>query len=133
MSTNPRSNFNSDSLSGIQGKIEQKMRQFEEEDRWERIILFSSEGLPMASHGNSPSYNNENLLEFAFSLIGAVKLLSKDLPVMDIVIRGQEKRLLIFRYFKAWEENLVLSVVAAGKKGYRRALNQLVKLIESLG
>ena len=100
MRPNPRSNFNSDSLSGIQGKIEQKMKQFGEEDRWERIILFSSEGLPMASHGNSSSYNNENLLEFAFSLIDAVKLLSKDLPVMDIVIRGQKKRLLI--RMKTW-------------------------------
>ena len=133
MTFNPQSNFNIDSLSGIQGEIEHQMKQFGEEERWERIILFSSEGLPMASYGNSSPYNNENLLEFAFSLIDAVKLLTKDLPVMDIVIRGQEKRLLIFRYFKAWEENLVLSAVATGKKGYRRALNQLVKLIMDLG
>jgi hypothetical protein len=117
----------------IQGKIETVMESFGKEERWEKIILLSSEGFPMASWGNSSAYSEENLLEFAFSLVDAVKLLSKEMPAKDVYIRGQERKILVFRYFDSWGEQLILSAVISGRKGYRRALGRLVKLIQSLG
>lgn len=115
----------------IQQKIEIAMKTFHEEERWESIFLFSSEGLLMASHGTSPVYGEENLLEFAHSLIDMVRLLEDDLPIKEITIRGKEGKKLIFRYFNALEDKLVLAAVASGKRGFRRAMGRLVKLIRT--
>lgn len=117
----------------IQSKIEAVMKRFHEEERWESIFLFSPEGLLMASQRTATVYDEENLLEFAFSLIDAVRLLGDDLPVKEIVARGRNGKILVFRYFHAWEDELILAAVVSGKKGYKRALTRLVKLIQSLG
>ena len=60
--------------STVQVEIETAMRGLGKGERWESIFLFSSEGLLMARHGFSSAYDEEKLLEFAFSLIGVVRL-----------------------------------------------------------
>jgi len=117
----------------MQSKIEATMKRFHEEERWESIFLFSPEGLLMASQRTATAYDEENLLEFAFSLIDAVRLLGDDLLVKEITARGRNGKILVFRYFHAWEDEFILAAVVSGKKGYRRALTRLVKLIQSLG
>jgi len=116
----------------VQVRIESIMKDYVEEERWKSIFLFSSEGLLMASYGISQIYNEEKLLEFSFSLIDTVKLLGNEPSVKEIIIRGKEKKILIFRYFHALEDDLVIAAVISGKKGYRRALSKVIKLICSL-
>ena len=118
--------------TAIQARIESIMKDYLKEERWESIFLFSSEGLLMAHSGISQIYNEEKLLEFSFSLIDTVKLLGSDSPIKEIIIRGKERKILIFRYFHALEDDLVIAAVVSGKKGYRRALSKLIKLIYSL-
>jgi len=119
--------------STVQAEIEAAMRDSGEGERWESIFLFSSEGLLMARHGFSPAYDEENLLEFAFSLIGVVRLIENDLPVKEIVVKGKEKKRLVFRYFEAWGEQVVLAAVVSGRKGFRRAIGKLMRFIRGLG
>jgi len=115
----------------LQGQIESVMKRFEAEGRWECIFLFSPEGLPMATSGTSDLYREENLLEFAFSLISTMKMLGGKPPVKDVWIRVQDRKSLVFRYFDAWGEPLILAAVVSGRKGYRHALNKLVKQIQN--
>jgi len=115
----------------LQQQLETYMKSFQEEERWEAMTLFSSEGLPMASVGYSLIYNQENLLEFAFSLIESVRLLGDDLPAREITIRGRERKTLVFKYFKAWDDELILAAVVSGRKGYKRAMGKLIRWLES--
>ena len=71
----------------LQAKIEAAMDTFQEQDRWETIILFSTEGLPMASHGRAAAVKESDLLQFAFSLIGTVRLLGETEPVKEVLDR----------------------------------------------
>ena len=115
-----------------QETIERAMHSFGENDRWESMYLFSSEGLLMAHEGKSDTYNEENLLEFAFSLIETVQLLGGNIPVKEITIRGSERKLLVFQYIEAWEDNVILAAVVSGKRGYRRAMKQVIKQIQNI-
>ena len=120
------------SETSVQATIESAMQSFQAEERWESIFLFSSEGLLMASVGTSPEYGEEKLLEFSFSLMQAVRSLDKNLPLMEIRLSGRGRRTLVFRLFEGWEEELVLAAVIPGRKGYRRAMNKLIRLIQGL-
>lgn len=115
----------------IQQQLETTMRAYQEEERWESMTLFSSEGLPMASTGYSLVYNQENLLEFAFSLIESVRLLGHDLPAREIIIRGRKGKTMVFKYFEAWDDELILAAVISGRKGYKRAMGKLIKWLKS--
>lgn len=114
----------------IQTKIEAAMQKIGEGVRWESVFLFSSEGLLMARSGMSEDYCEENLLEFSFSLSGLVKLLKDDLPINEIIVRGIHHKQLVFRYFQAWDHQMIIAAVVSGKRGYRRALGKLMKTIQ---
>jgi len=116
----------------IQTRIEKVMRSFHAENRWECIQLYSADGLLMAGQGKSPVYNHDHLLEFSFSLIQTAELLGPSISDKEIVIRGTEKRRLVFQFFEAWGETVVLAAVLNGRKGYRRAMLKLVKLIQNI-
>ncbi|MBN2105428.1 hypothetical protein JW835_15420 [bacterium] len=120
------------SMDSVQAAIEKTMRIFESEDRWECVRLFSSEGLLMAGHGLSPVYGHDQLLEFSFSLIETVKLLGSEQPVKEIVIQGKNRRRLVFHFFESWGEPAVLAAVLHGRKGYKRAMTKLMKLIQNI-
>lgn len=122
-------NGGSISDASIQAKIETAMEVFGEGVRWESVFLFSSEGLLMARSGTSENYSEESLLEFSFSLSDLVNLIEDDLPVKEIIISGINKRKLVFRYFRAWDNPMVIAAVVSGKKGYRRALGRLINTI----
>lgn len=117
----------------LQDQIEDAMRQFGEGDRWDCVFLFSSEGFKMASQGISLVYDQDALLEFSFSQIEAIKLLGDNPPVKEVLIFGKERNKLIFRYFEGLGENLILTAVVSGRKGYRRAMANLIRFVQQLG
>ena len=116
----------------IQARIEAAMDTYQEGDRWESIVLFSSEGLPMASQGRGLAYPEGDLLQLAFSLLNAVRLLGEETPVKEVLVHGGEHRVLSFHFFKAWGESVILAVVMTKKRGYRRALTKLIQHIQQI-
>ncbi|MBN2031414.1 hypothetical protein JW824_14365 [bacterium] len=128
---NRQENNESISERPIQFRIETAMKEIGEGVRWESIFLFSSEGLLMARSGESPEYGEDHLLEFAFSLNDLVGLLTDDLSVKEIIISGIHGKKLVFRYFRAWDNPMVIAAVVSGRKGYRRALGRLIKTIQN--
>lgn len=124
--------MNTNTKISFQTKIENFMKLYHQEERWESIYLFSSDGLLMAGYKTSSDFNEDSLLEFAFSLINVAKLLNGKIPVNEITLRGEEKKLLVFRFFSAFEDELIIAAVVSNKKGYKRALNKLIKTIRTL-
>ena len=120
------------SVMPIQKEIEAAMELYNDKERWESIYLFSSEGFLLAHQGTGWDSGEENILEFTFSIITSVKLVENSLSVEEIAIRGRDRKMLVFYYFDAWNDNMVLAAVVSGKRCYRRALSRLVKHIHSL-
>ncbi len=118
--------------SPLQKKIEALMKRYREEGRWESIALFSSEGLLMAGEGQSGTYQEDQLLEFSFSLIELASRFRSGVPVCEITVSGEGGTRLVFQYFDAGNEQLVLAAVHRGRRGYRRAMQGLVKQIHSI-
>jgi hypothetical protein len=116
------------SCKNAQNEIESAMQSFELLQCWECIQLYSSEGLLMASCGQSPFYTQDHLLEFSFSLIETVRLL-EDAPIKEIVVRSAHHRRLVFRYFNTDQDILILAAVLHTRKGYKRAMTKLIKAI----
>jgi hypothetical protein len=116
----------------VQARIEAAMDTYQEGDRWECVVLFSSEGLAMARHGKFQSPTEDELLQFGFSLVNAVGLLGEDVPVKEVILRGEEHRQLSFHFFKAWGESVILAAVTAKKRGYRRAVAKLIHYIQHI-
>jgi hypothetical protein len=116
----------------VQARIEAAMDTCQELDRWESIVLFSSEGLPMASHGSSREYGEADLMQFAFSLADAVRLFGHSSPVREVVIRGDKSRMLSFHFFEAWGETVILAAVTSKNRGYRRAVARLIEAIRKI-
>jgi hypothetical protein len=116
----------------VQARIEAAMDTYKEGDRWECVVLFSSEGLAMARHGTLQAPTEDELLQFGFSLVNAVGLLGEGAPVKEVILRGDEHRLLSFHFFKAWGEPVILAAVTAKKRGYRRAVAKLIYYIQHI-
>ncbi|MCD6117888.1 hypothetical protein J7K93_12800 [bacterium] len=116
----------------IQNRIEQIMKNYCDEERWESIYLFSSDGFLIASYRSGSSYTEETLLEFAFTLINGAMLLGKELPVKEILLRDSNKKQLIFHYITAFDEEFIIAAVSHGKKGFRRAIARLEKQLNTI-
>ncbi|HDQ44655.1 MAG TPA: hypothetical protein ENN17_04035 [bacterium] len=116
----------------VQSELESLMAESGNEGRWERMALFSGEGLLMAAAGDSPAVSQERLLEFAFAQIETVRMLEPVTDGTEITLRVPDDRLLVFRFFKAWDETLVLAAVANRRKGYRRAMGRIVARIRKM-
>jgi hypothetical protein len=116
----------------VQARIEAAMDEFRAGERWETAILFSSEGLPLASHGSSPAYREDDLLQFTQALISAVRLFGEGAPVREAALYGSGGRVLSFHYFTTWGEDMVLALVTLRKTGYRRAAARLIQFIQGL-
>ena len=108
------------------------MERFGKEERWERIVIFSRDGLPMAAWGRSEVYGDETLLEVGFSLMETARLLSPEGPVQEFAARGKEGKILVFQYLSVWGEPILLAAVASRRKGYRLALKNLIRDMASL-
>ena len=108
------------------------MQASHQEERWESIFLFSSEGLLLASWGSSEDLTQDRLLEFAFSLIETTHLVEENLPVKDITIQSRGRRHMVFRFFTACDESFILAAVIQGRKGYKRAIGKLIRHIEDV-
>ena len=113
----------------IQEKIQQAMIRLGNGGRWQNMILFSEDGLPLASFGKS-AYSEETLLEYAMVLLQTLQVDPN--PMHECVIRGVGRKRLVFRLVQSEDENLLLAAVCSGRKGHYLAMNQLVAEIETI-
>jgi hypothetical protein len=115
--------------ASAQDRIERAMTELGSEGRWDGVCLFSSDGLLMARH--AASEDEAVLLETALAMAGPIQELKKQMRSPEIIITGPGIRL-AFRFFSAWEQDMILAVVIRSNKAFRRRLARLVRTIQSL-
>lgn len=114
--------------------IEQKMAETVAAGIYEAAHLFSDEGLPIAQaiSANTQHVERDRIAEMAIlfqdvrrmaSLMGGISSLR------EVTIEGENRRKIVFRFFRAFEQQVILAVVVPPNKAYRQRTNELEKLV----
>lgn len=110
--------------------IEAEIKRIVDLGNFEEAFLFSAEGLPLAQVPNASPYRQEDLLEISLNL---QKTLIQVSEVREVIILDGERRKLVFRFFHAFKEPVVLAIVVPSGKVYRAYTNKIIRLIKKLG
>ncbi|MDZ7372385.1 MAG: hypothetical protein ONB23_00305 [candidate division KSB1 bacterium] len=110
--------------------IERRMHEVVALGTYEAAYLFSEEGLPMAQ-AKRDEREESPLLEISMVLQGVRRILQQlagAQSLREIVIDAESKRI-IFRFFRAFEQEVTLVVVVPRGKSYRQHTNRLQRTI----
>lgn len=119
-----------------QEKIEAEIRNVVDLGNYEAGFLFSEEGLPLVQVSAGSPCSGDELLEIALSLqqpkekLDALEGFS---IVKEILVLGGSRRKLVFRYFQAFEQVVILAIVVPPGKTYRAYTNRIVRTIREVG
>jgi predicted regulator of Ras-like GTPase activity (Roadblock/LC7/MglB family) len=115
--------------------IEQQMQSILKYGNYEAAYLFSREGLPIARVGNSSDVDPDRLAEMSI-MFQDVQRLTNTLGGIDnlkeVFVEGNNFRKVVFRFFPAFGEEVVLAVVIPPRKTYRKHTNDLQRLIHQI-
>lgn len=118
-----------------QAIIEQQMRNIVQLGNYDAAYLFSDEGLPIATVSSIQDVDAERLAEMSI-LFQDVQRLANALGEIDdlkeMLLEGYKHRKIIFRFFPAFGEKVVLVAVIPPRKSYRKLTNELQRLIISI-
>lgn len=115
-----------------QAAIEKKMAEIVTAGNIEAAHLFSDEGLPIAQFASQQNVERDRIAEMAILLndvrrmAGVMGGISR---LREVTIEGENRRKIVFRFFQAFEQQVVLAVVVPPNKAYRQRTNELEKLI----
>jgi predicted regulator of Ras-like GTPase activity (Roadblock/LC7/MglB family) len=114
--------------------IERRMHEVIALGTYEAAYLFSEEGLPMAK-AKHDDREESPLLEISMALRGireVVEQLTGGSSLREIVVDARTKRV-VFRFFRAFEQEVTLVVVVPRGKSYRQQTNRLQRTIAAFG
>ncbi|MCA9730809.1 MAG: hypothetical protein H6696_19230 [Deferribacteres bacterium] len=117
-----------------QVEIETRMRDIVKFGSYEAVYLFSEEGLYLAKAHSDDPLDEERLAEISLILNDVKRLantLGKIQRLKEVFMEGDNFRKIIFRFFTAFGQNVVLAAVVAPHKTYRRYTNDLQRMINS--
>jgi predicted regulator of Ras-like GTPase activity (Roadblock/LC7/MglB family) len=114
--------------------IEHKMAEILGLGTYEAAYLFSDEGLPIAqaSNANGQQVDRDRIAELSIlfhdvrrmaSVMGGISRLR------EVIIEGENHRKIVFRFFNAFAQQVILAVVVPPQKAYKQRTNELEKLI----
>jgi predicted regulator of Ras-like GTPase activity (Roadblock/LC7/MglB family) len=114
--------------------IENKMAEILGLGTYEAAYLFSDEGLPIAqaSNANGQQVDRDRIAELSIlfhdvrrmaSVMGGISRLR------EVIIEGENHRKIVFRFFNAFGQQVILAVVVPPQKAYKQRTNELEKLI----
>jgi predicted regulator of Ras-like GTPase activity (Roadblock/LC7/MglB family) len=114
--------------------IENKMAEILSLGTYEAAYLFSDEGLPIAqaSNANGQQVDRDRIAELSIlfhdvrrmaSVMGGISRLR------EVIIEGENHRKIVFRFFNAFGQQVILAVVVPPQKAYKQRTNELEKLI----
>jgi hypothetical protein len=119
-----------------QSAIEKAMQEILHNGVYEAVYLFSNEGLPLAlaapSTTNGDPATADRIAELAilFHDVRRMAMSMGDITSLrEVNIEGVNRRKIVFRFFKAFEQDVVLAAVVPSNKAYRKVTNELEKLI----
>jgi hypothetical protein len=118
-----------------QTRIEAEMAKVIELGNFELAHLFSEEGLLLAEAQQSGAIDRDSLIEVALhfqELRKTSNILDDVLKIKEVVMEGEKARKLVFRFFSAFDQLVVLALIIPPRKSYRKFTNTLVRLIQEV-
>ena len=115
--------------------IEAEMAKVIEYGNFELAHLFSEEGLLLADAQQSGAIDRDSLIEVALhfqELRKTSNILDDVLKIKEVVMEGEKARKLVFRFFRAFDQLVVLALIIPPRKSYRKFTNSLVRLIQEV-
>lgn len=114
--------------------IEKKMDEILGLGAYEAAYLFSNEGLPIAqaSSTNGQQVDRDRIAELSIlfhdvrRLAGVMGGISR---LREVTIEGENHRKIVFRFFNAFGQQVILAVVVPPQKAYKQRTNELEKLV----
>jgi hypothetical protein len=111
------------------------MKEIAEAGNYETVHLFSDEGLLLAEHYQDRVIDHDRLLELSV-LFREVKQMADVMGqisnIKEMIVDGYNHRKIIFRFFRAFEQDVALAVVVPPRKTYRALTNSLVRLVQDI-
>ncbi len=115
--------------------IESRMQAIVNLGNFEAVFLFTDEGLPLAKATAQDSSDEDRLAEMSLTFQN-VKNLATSLGgiqrLKEVFIEGENHRKVVFRFFHALGNDLVLAAIIPPKRAYRKVTNDLQRLILTL-
>jgi len=111
------------------------MRAIIVEGRYDMVHLFSNEGLPLAECYNEDVIKKDRLAELSIMLREVrhmADVMGQISNIKEMIVEGFNNRKIVFRFFQAFDQEVVLAIVVPPKTAYRSLTNSLVRMIESL-
>ncbi len=114
--------------------IENKMADILGNGTYEAAYLFSDEGLPIAqaSKADGQQVDRDRIAELSIlfhdvqriaAVMGGISKLR------EVIIEGENHRKIVFRFFNAFGQQVILAVVVPPKKSYKQRTNELEKVV----
>ncbi|MFQ5706295.1 MAG: hypothetical protein ACE5HO_02540 [bacterium] len=115
--------------------IEAKMKEISELGHYDMVHLFSSEGLPLAEFYGEVILSKDRLAELSLLFREVRKMadvMGQISSIKEMIIEGYNRRKIVFRFFQAFDQEVILAIVVPPRKAYRGLTNSLVRLIERI-
>ena len=112
--------------------IEEFMNEVIGAGNYEMAYLLSQEGLPMAEVKGADIVPEDRLVEMSILFQDVIKMadvMGGISELQEIVLEGNNRRKIIFRFFEGADQSLILVLVVPPKKTYRNFTNKLIKLV----
>jgi len=118
-----------------QEKIEKFMSEVIKLGNYETAYLLSEEGLALAHELADEIVPEERLVELMVIFQQVQKMadvMGGISEIKELVIEGHNKRKIIFRFFDAFDQKVILALIIPPQKTYRGFTNRLVQLIQKV-
>lgn len=116
-------------------KIETFMSEVINLGNYETAYLISEEGLTLAHKNKDEIVHEDRLVEMGVIFQDIQKMadvMGKISEIKELTLEGNNKRKIIFRFFYAFDQKVILALVIPPQKTYRGLTNKLVRLIQKI-
>ncbi|OQX96105.1 hypothetical protein B6I21_01965 [candidate division KSB1 bacterium 4572_119] len=118
-----------------QEEIQKFMSEVIKLGNYETAYLFSEEGLNLAHKTNEEIVPEDRLVEMSVlfqEIHRMADVMGGISDIKELVVEGNNQRKIIFRFFHAFDQNVVLALVIPPRKTYRGLTNKLIRLVQKI-
>lgn len=115
-----------------QSLIEERMREITVSGHYDMVHLFSDEGLTLAEYYDEDIVDKDRLAELSLLLRQVREMadvMGQISNVKEMIVEGFNCRKIVFRFFRAFNQEVVIAIVVPPQKSYRALTNSLIKMI----
>ncbi|MCU0645439.1 MAG: hypothetical protein MUC94_14435 [bacterium] len=118
-----------------QERIESFMKEVIALGNYEMAYLLSEEGLPLAQSKTAEVIPEDRLVEMSIifqQIQQMADVMAGISEIKELTLEGTNKTKIAFRFFKAFDQSVILALIIPEKKAYRGLTNKLVRLIKKV-